>query len=79
MARIRKALIAAVGAAVPAGWAAFQKAAEDGAMDQEDVIGIVATVLVAAASVGWVTFRVPNALTPSDLAQQQLAGGHKPA
>ncbi len=70
MARIRKALVAAAGAAVPAGVAAFFKAAEDGTVDEADVATIVGAALAAGLAVGWATFRTPNELSVADLRRQ---------
>ena len=85
MARIRKALVAALGAAVPAGWAAFQNANADGVVDSADVGVIVGAVLGAAVLAGWATYAVPQTLAVSDLQEQPnleraaALGGHKPA
>lgn len=65
LARVRKAIVAGIGAAVPAGVAAGMKAAEDGTVDSTDSGAIVAAVIVAFVAVGWATWRVPNADPPT--------------
>ena len=59
-ARIRKAVIAGVGAGVSAGVAMLPQVLQDGAATAQEV-GLVAGAFAAAlATVGWATWKVPN-------------------
>lgn len=59
-ARIRKAVIAGVGAGVSAGVAMLPQVLQDGAVTAQEV-GLIAGALAAAfAAVGWATWKVPN-------------------
>ncbi len=57
LAKARKAVVAGLGAAV----AAIVPAAQDGALDTGDWV----TVVIAAATVGYATWQVPNAAPPA--------------
>lgn len=57
LARIRKALIAGLGAGVAAGIGALATA---GALTRDEFSKALGVGIVAAATVGWATYRVPN-------------------
>ncbi len=59
-AHIRKALVAGFGAGATAGIGALAKVFEDGTISVEELGGVVGAVLVAAAVVGYSTFKVEN-------------------
>lgn len=59
--RARKAIIAALGSAAPAVWAALQLAADDGVITGQEIGGVVAVGVLAAVGVGGLAYRVPNA------------------
>jgi hypothetical protein len=56
--RIRKAVVAGVGAGVAAGVGAL---AMSGALTKDEVSKALGVALVAAAGTAWATWRVPNA------------------
>lgn len=58
IARIRKAVIAGVGAGIAAGVGALATA---GTLNQTEVSKALGIALVAAAGTAWATWRVPNA------------------
>lgn len=57
-ARIRKAVIAGVGAGVSAGVGALVVA---GALNRDEVSKAIGVGITAAVSIGWATWKVPNA------------------
>lgn len=57
LARIRKALIAGVGAGLAAGFGAVATA---GALTQEEVSRALGVGVAAAVTVGWTAWKVPN-------------------
>lgn len=61
LARIRKAVIAGVGAGVTAGIGALSTVFQDGRISTQELGAVVGAVLVAAAVTGYATFKVPNA------------------
>lgn len=60
IARIRKAVIAGLGAGVAAGIGALATA---GALTRDEFSKALGVAIVAAAATGWATWRVPNAST----------------
>lgn len=60
LARIRKAAVAGFGAGVAAGIGALTQASP---LDRAAVSQAIGTAVVAAAAVGWTTWRVPNKAT----------------
>lgn len=58
LARIRKSVIAGLGAGVAAGIGALSTA---GALTEEEFSKTLGVALVAAAGTAWATWRVPNA------------------
>jgi uncharacterized membrane protein (UPF0136 family) len=62
MARIRKAVVAGLGAGVAAGAAVLFKA---GALDDTTIGQALGAFAAAAVAVGWATWRAPNAGTAS--------------
>lgn len=60
MARARKALVAALSAAVAAAAGGLSQAAADG-YTQTEISAIVGTALGAAVLAGWATYKVKNA------------------
>lgn len=61
-AKIRKAVIAGFGAGVTAFIGALSTVLADGKFDGAGDLGwVVGSVLVAAVTVGWATYRLPNA------------------
>jgi hypothetical protein len=58
MRRIRKAITAAIGAGVTAGLTAV---VTDGALTRAEFSKALGVALVAAVTVGWATYKVPNA------------------
>lgn len=57
IARVRKAVIAGLGAGVAAGVGALATA---GALTKDEFSKALGVGIVAAATVGWATYRVPN-------------------
>jgi hypothetical protein len=60
VARVRKAVVAAVGAAVAAAGTGFWQAAADGLTDTE-ITGVIGAAVAAAVAAGWATWKVKNA------------------
>jgi 2-methylcitrate dehydratase PrpD len=60
LARIRKSVVAGLGAGAAAGIGALTTA---GALTEDEVSKALGVALVAAAGTAWVTWRVPNAET----------------
>jgi hypothetical protein len=58
LARVRKAVIAGIGAALAAGVGAL---ATSGALTQEEISKALGVGIAAGVTVGWATYRVPNA------------------
>ncbi|WIM97850.1 hypothetical protein ACTOB_001404 [Actinoplanes oblitus] len=62
LARVRKAVVAGVGAGVAAGVGAL---ATSGALTREEFSKALGVALVAAGGTAWATWRVPNAKAPA--------------
>ncbi|WP_328465554.1 hypothetical protein OHA21_43890 [Actinoplanes sp. NBC_00393] len=61
LARIRKAVIAGVGAGAAAVVAALVQSATEGNVNRDEVSRAIGLGVAAAVSVGWAAWRVPNA------------------
>jgi hypothetical protein len=61
LARIRKAVIAGVGAGIAAAAAVVVKAAETGTLGEETTQQAIGAFIAAGTVMGWATGRVPNA------------------
>jgi hypothetical protein len=61
LARIRKAVVAGVGAGITAAAAVVAKAAESGTLGEETTQQAIGAFIAAGAVVGWTAWRVPNA------------------
>jgi hypothetical protein len=57
LARVRKAVIAGLGAGIAAG---FGTLVQSGAPTKDEVSKAIGVAVVAAVTVGWATWRVPN-------------------
>lgn len=57
LARIRKAVLAGIGAGVAAGVGSLVQA---GAPTEDEVSKAVGVAVIAAITIGWATYRVPN-------------------
>ena len=56
--KVRKAVIAGLGAGVAAGVGALMRS---GSMTSEDISNAIGVGVAAAVAIGWATWRVPNA------------------
>lgn len=61
LARIRKSVLAGLGAGIAAAAGIVGKAAETGTLGENTVQQAIGAFLAGAAVVGWATWRVPNA------------------
>jgi hypothetical protein len=70
LARIRKALVAGIGAGLAAAVAALMQAALEGNINRDEVSRAIGAGVAAAVAIGWATYKVRNApaVSPSPYA-----------